>query len=498
MLRRAAPRPAQSDAVPVVRRRWWPRVPGVSARFRILAWCTLLVAGALAASVLTTQVVLMRRLSREVDSELVHEVDEVAALPRSGVDPRTKRPFTDVDQVLLAALAQAVPVRSQELVAISDGTAIGHSPSRPILVLESDPRLVARWAAVTRRTFATIHTSAGTVRFLAAPVTLASVNRPASDVYVAAAFVDRERADVESTVRIASMVGAGALVVAVLMAWLIAGRVLAPVRELEATARSITDLDLTHRLVVNGDDELARLAATFNAMLDRVASAFRSQRQFIDDAGHELRTPITVIRGHLELLGDDPNERAEVRAVIIDELDRMSRMVNDLLLLARAERPDFLRLAEVDIAGCTREVLAKAAALADRQWLDGGHADVTVLGDRQRLTQAWMQLAQNAVQHTSPGDTIEVGSRVDRDTLELWVADAGPGVPETERKAIFDSFARPHDGSRSGEHFGLGLPIVRAIAEAHHGRVAVATSRVGGALFTIRIPLSDTTKSQPR
>jgi two-component system, OmpR family, sensor kinase len=441
---------------------------------------------------------LMRRLSREIDSELVHEVDEVAALPSRGVDPRRKRPFADVDQLLLAALAQAVPARSQELIAISDGNAIGRSPSRPILVLESDPRLVARWAAVTRRTFGTIHTSAGTVRFLAAPVTLASVHRPASDVYVAAAFIDRERADVESTVRIASIVGAGALVVAILMAWLIAGRVLAPVRELEATARSITDSDLTHRLVVNGDDELARLATTFNAMLDRIASAFRSQRQFIDDAGHELRTPITVIRGHLELLGDDPVERAGVRAVMIDELDRMSRMVNDLLLLARAERPDFLRLAEVDIAGCTREVQVKAAALADREWLDGGHAQGLFVGDRQRLTQAWMQLAQNAVQHTSLGDTIELGSRVDRDTLELWVADSGPGVPETEREAIFDSFARPHDGSRRGEHFGLGLPIVRAIAEAHHGRVAVATSRVGGALFTIRMPLSDTTKSQPR
>ena len=167
---------------------------------------------------------------------------------------------------------------------------------------------------------------------------------PARDVFVAASFVDGERAAVNTTVWDAAAVGAGALLVAIGVAWLIAGRVLAPVRELEETARSITESDLTHRLVVKGDDELARLAATFNAMLDRVASAFRSQRQFIDDAGHELRTPITVIRGHLELLGDDPAERAEVRTIMIDELDRMSRMVNDLLLLARAERPDFLRL----------------------------------------------------------------------------------------------------------------------------------------------------------
>ena len=137
-----------------------------------------------------------------------------------------------------------------------------------------------------------------------------------------------------------------------------------------------------------------------------------------------------------------------------------------------------------------REVQAKASALADRRWLDGGRAEVVVLADRQRLTQAWMQLAQNAVQHTAAGDAIELGSRVADGTLELWVGDSGPGVPVADREAIFDSFARPHDGSRSGEHFGLGLPIVRAIAEAHHGDIAVATSNAGGALFTIRIPLS--------
>ena len=440
----------------------------------------------------------MRRLSHEIDSELTHEIDEVAALQRTRIDPQTKRSFADADQLLLAALTQAAPSHTQELVALSDDRVIGRSPKAPILALESDPKLVARWAAVPRRTFSTIHTSAGTVRLVASPVTLQSISGPARDVFVAASFVDGERAAVDTTVRTAAAVGAGALLVAVGLAWLIAGRVLAPVRELEETARSITESDLTHRLVVNGDDELARLAATFNAMLDRVATAFRSQRQFINDAGHELRTPITVIRGHLELLGDDPVERAEVRALVIDELDRMSRMVNDLLLLARAERPDFLKLAEVDIGACTREVQAKASALADRHWLDDGRADILANADRQRLTQAWMQLAQNAVQHTSGGDTIELGSRVDGDTLELWVADSGSGVPVADREAIFHNFTRPHDGSRNAEHFGLGLPIVRAIAEAHHGHVAVTNSKSGGALFTIRIPVSPTTKQPTR
>ena len=110
------------------------------------------------------------------------------------------------------------------------------------------------------------------------------------------------------------------------------------------TARSISETDLTRRIPVSGRDEIAELARTFNAMLDRLEAAFATQRAFVSDASHELRTPITIVRGHLELLGDDPQERRETIALVTDELDRMSRFVDDLLLLAKAERDDFLRV----------------------------------------------------------------------------------------------------------------------------------------------------------
>jgi len=243
---------------------------------------------------------------------------------------------------------------------------------------------------------------------------------------------------------------------------------------------------------VRGDDELARLANDFNSMLDRVEAAFISQRQFLDDASHELRTPITVIRGHVELLGDDPAERVEVSGIIIDELDRMSRMVSDLLLIAQARMPDFLKLGPVDCATLTTEVQAKAAALAtDRVWVDGGHADKRIVADRQRLTQAWIQLAQNAVQYTSSGDTIELGSRAIDQDLYLWVADSGPGVAPGDREAIFHGFARAADAPRTGQHFGLGLPIVRSIVEAHRGEVLVDSSGYGGAIFTMKIRMRE-------
>jgi two-component system, OmpR family, sensor kinase len=122
-----------------------------------------------------------------------------------------------------------------------------------------------------------------------------------------------------------------------LLAWRLAGRVADPVTALTRTARAISETDLSRRIPVRGRDEVAQLAATFNEMLERLERAFGSQRRFLDDAGHELRTPLTIVRGHLELLEDDPVERRETVALVMDELDRMGRIVNDLLLLAKRE-----------------------------------------------------------------------------------------------------------------------------------------------------------------
>ena len=150
----------------------------------------------------------------------------------------------------------------------------------------------------------------------------------------------------------------------------------------------------------------------------------------MSDASHELRTPITIVRGHLELLGDDPQERRETIALVTDELDRMSRFVNDLLLLAKAERQDFLRVEEVELGALTDELLDKATGLGARKLGAGRRAPRRACqADRQRLTQAIMGLAQNAVQHTADGDAMWIGTGVDAGEVSLWVRDSGPGHP---------------------------------------------------------------------
>jgi signal transduction histidine kinase len=232
-------------------------------------------------------------------------------------------------------------------------------------------------------------------------------------------------------------------------------------------------------------------------MLDRLEDAFQSQRMFVNDASHELRTPITIVRGHLELMGDDPDERRETVALVMDELDRMSRFVGDLLLLARAERADFLEPEPLDLGDLAAELDAKARGLGERDWrLEHPTGSVTVVADRQRLTQAVMNLAGNAVQHTAPGGRITIGAAGEGGYARLSVADDGPGIPSSDRERIFARFARG-DGPRRSDGAGLGLAIVRAIAEAHGGTVELESTVGHGSTFSIVIPLRPTPPTEP-
>ena len=275
------------------------------------------------------------------------------------------------------------------------------------------------------------------------------------------------------------------------------GRLLAPLRTLRETADEINDSDLSRRLPETGNDDITALTRTFNRMLDRLESAFVGQRQFLDDAGHELKTPLTVLRGHLELLDvGSPAEIAETRELLLDEIDRMSRLVGELILLAKSDRPDFVTPRPVDLTGLTVDTLAKARGLGDRTWTLDETASVTVPLDEQRLTQALLQLCDNAVKHTGPGDVVALGSSYDGATARLWVRDTGPGVAPEDREQIFERFGRSavpdHD-----EGFGLGLSIVRAIAHAHGGTLSLEDEQPHGARFVITLPIPTVEPTDP-
>jgi two-component system, OmpR family, sensor kinase len=214
-------------------------------------------------------------------------------------------------------------------------------------------------------------------------------------------------------------------------------------------------------------------------------------REVLADAGHELRTPLTIMRGHLELLdGTNRDETAETRTLLLGELDRMARLVDDLVTVTTADRPGFLRLSLVEVGALVDEVAVKAQTLGNRDWRVDDRQRGYVVADPHRLTQALLQLLHNAVQHTGESDAVAIGSRVDRAAGEvrLSVRDTGPGVRPRDAQRIFRRFERgaapsPVRGS------GLGLAIVRAIAQAHGGSVTLQSTPGAGATFTVVLPL---------
>jgi len=166
--------------------------------------------------------------------------------------------------------------------------------------------------------------------------------------------------------------------------------------------------------------------------------------------------------------------------------------------LAKAEREDFLRVGQVELGAFTDELHEKALALGRRDWELEARGEARLVGDRQRLTQAMMGLAQNAVQHTKEGDRIWIGSAVDDSEASLWVRDTGPGIPNRDQERIFERFARTSASRRRSEGAGLGLSIVRAIAESHDGRVELVSRPGAGATFTIVVPLRGPEVAAPR
>lgn len=459
-------------------------------RVRLLLTYIGLLSLSLVASLLLIREVLVSQVERRIDAELVQEVEELTRLV-GGNDPSTGAPFgDDVEAIFTTFFARNVPNESEGLYAFVDGSPF-LTNAMPPAELTTDRVLVEslRGLDVPRR--ASVESGAGRAEYLAAPVRgvdPATGERVSRGVFLVAEFPADQLARVDRTV---SRIGVALLIVLLIASaasWAAAGRVLAPLRRAIDTARSIQDTSLGSRIPVSGSDDIAELGRTFNAMLDRVERSAQLQRNFVSDAGHELRTPMTIVRGHLELMTDDPIDRRDTLALVTDELDRMSRLVDDLLLLAKSERGDFLQLQSVQVATLVPVVFAKVTALAPRDWCLGEVAGARLEGDGQRLTQALTQLALNATQHTTDGAVITLGSSYGGGHVRIWVQDEGEGIEPTDQERIFERFARAGTARRRSEGSGLGLSIVSAIAEAHGGRIELDSRPGHGSTFTLVLP----------
>lgn len=462
-----------------------------SIRLRVVVGYVVLLALALTTSALIVRHVLLDRLDDDIQLQLEQEAAELRRLA-GGIDPSTGVVFgDDAESILDYFLRRSIPFRNEAFFSLVGGVPEQYSPADVPAQLLERPDLVTRWGELTEPLRLDVSTDAGPARTLAVPLVAEGENR---GTLVIAWFTDEQTEEVDRTIGALAAVGLAAVIGTSLLAWWMAGRVLRPVRELTATAEQIEHTDLTARIPVQGGDELSRLGETFNAMLDRLEASFTSNRVFLDDVAHELRTPITILRGHLELLhGEpDPMERSRTVELVTGELDRMTRYVDDLLVLAKAEQPDFLHPAPVDIGELVLDLLPRVEALGPRRWgLDElpEPGDAMVLADRDRLAQAVLALATNAVQHTDDGDVVALGVSTEGDGWRLWVRDTGPGVDPSVRHHLFERATRaPGSRRQRPEGTGLGLAIVAAIAHAHGGEVHVEDPDDGGARFVVNLP----------
>ncbi|WP_153395219.1 sensor histidine kinase [Ornithinicoccus halotolerans] len=493
--------PAEPAAPPRPGRGW-------SVRSRVLALVLAFIVLGLAVAGAVTFTVQFAAVEDRIEADLRQEIEELEQLALSGPDGDGE-PYQDLDELFVAYLQTSVPNEHESMVTLVDDE-VDYVPggARPFQLERPEVLQVVRAVRVeAATTYARMALDGHDLRLTVASVSLAGDDR--SGTLVVGVDAAPVRDQVEGSIRTYLLVAAVTLVVTATVAHVVTGRLLRPLTDLGQATAAIDPDDLTHRVPVSETDtDVARLAAAFNRMLDRLEAGFVEQRQFLDDAAHELRTPLTIIRGNLELLeAGDPEDVAQTRALVLEEMDRMQRLVDDLLLLAKSQRPDFVRPAELDVATLTDELLDRVRLLGDREWrvaarADGaGAAGPTVRADRQRLQQAVVQLAANAVKFSDPGTPVtlatawsppdaqvraqlaEPASRY----LVVSVEDQGVGLEPDQVDRVFERFSRLEQ-ARPVEGSGLGLSIVLAIARAHGGTVTVDSVPGVGSTFRLWLP----------
>ena len=287
-------------------------------------------------------------------------------------------------------------------------------------------------------------------------------------------------------------VGLGALLLSVAIAIWLANVISRPLRRMAAVASAVDSGDLSHRIDYEGDDEVGVLAEAFNHMLTRLEAGFRLQRDFVSDASHELRSPLTVLRGRIEQLADHAADRQAVEAEaneLMREVRRMERLSDDMLTLAKAERGGLVQRRRVPVDDFVEDLRRDLPLLGSRDYSVESNLHGDLEADPDRLAQVLRNLVTNAVRHTTADGHIDIAIDSENGSAVFAVSDDGSGIEPDQLVRIFDRFHRTDEGrSRAEGGSGLGLAIARAIVEAHGGSITAESPPGEGATFRFSIP----------
>ncbi|MBO1770949.1 HAMP domain-containing sensor histidine kinase [Agrococcus sp. TF02-05] len=406
--------------------------------------------------------------------------------------------WADSAQALRAVVQRLAPDDNTGTLGIVDGSAALVPGIATDVPLDRLPGFVERVVAETAGHEVVVGTYAGgerTVRYLAAPVVVGDVDEgaPPAAVFVTGYDVDAELAELDGAARVFTITALVTTAATFLVGLLVSDRLLRPIRRMREVAERSSAASLSERIPVGSSrDDVSQLAITVNGMLDRLGGALGSQRELLRDVGHELKTPITIVRGHLELVdARDPADVEATRDLAIDELDRMARLVDDLRAAARLRDPGAFELRQTDVAALLEQIAEKARAIDGTELEPGVEAVAAVaVLDPDRITQAMLQLVANTARHAR--GPIVIGARVLGRDLQLFVRDRGPGVPDELKAVIFERFRRGVAEGRGDGGSGLGLAIVTLIAERHGGSASVVDARATdasvGSEFRLTLP----------
>jgi two-component system OmpR family sensor kinase len=421
-------------------------------------------------------------------------------------------------ETALADLARSLTSRTIAARTIDiTGATIGDGPamlnmtdatmSAPLL----DPAIYREVAATKEERYWRLETPSGPVVVELIPLVLAGSDQPAVGVLQLSTSLRNGDALLE-TLRNQLLIGALiALIATVALTLPLIRGVLGPLRRIAAASRAIAGGDLTRRVDVPASgDAVADLAVSFNEMVGKLDAALATQRRFIADASHELRTPLTALGNGVEMLQmgvdqRDPASREKVLRLMSGEIARMRRLVDDLLTLSALDRESAqtLRLTRLDLVALTAQLVDETRLLAPDRTIEHnavGTGAIMVQADSDRLRQALLNLTANARAHTAPGGRIVLDVRREREEARITVADTGSGIPPEALSRVWERFFRAdpsRERKREAGGVGLGLAIVRAIVEAHGGKVTLESVVGSGTMVTIVLPLEPATAAQP-